>query len=763
VATAIIIIAASALLAVRFQQSADGARQEQVTFAGLAERSHEMNALEWQAIAEHGVNQELATAIERARQDTNSSLDQLPIENGKYDGLKQLGARYLAALDNELSLLVAGDMEGAVRATAEVTAPAFQTYHAELAQEVTEHDDEAGQAATSAKVGSGLALAVAVIVMGSLLWAWARSRRAVALRRLEDNALQRQASIFAALNDGIIIRDTEGRMVDVNHSAEKILGLSRRQLMNGARGDSTAGVEAITTLSGRMLDSVKSDGRWSGELEFVRQNDGAKLTGEVVIVPMCDHGDVATGTVSVIRDVTGRKAAEEEIRHLAYYDTLTGLPNRALFQDRLSQAMAQAQRHGQPFTLMSLDVDRLKVVNDTMGHPMGDRFLQAIAERLRSLVREADTVARVGGDEFMLLLPGIGRGEDAVAVCEKIYEALGSPLRIEGHDIDAYVSIGISMYPFDGRDTDTLLRNADAAMYRAKKLGNSYQLFTPAMNVKAAERLAIENGLNQALRRNEFVVYYQPQVDISTGAVVGTEALIRWQHPERGLVLPADFIPIAEDTGLIVPIGEWVLRTACQQAKAWRESGLPKLRMAVNLSARQFLQPDLAGTVGRVLEESGLEPSCLELEVTETVAMENASLGAAVLRALERMGVRLTIDDFGTGYSSLIYLKDFPVHSLKIDRSFVEHVSEDASDAAIVGASIALAHSLGLGVVAEGVETVKQLDFLREHGCDHGQGFLFAKPMPAGDLAKFLHTNRARWSLPARSAESRVPQAARTP
>ena len=735
--------------AVRFQQAADVAKEEQVTFARLAALAHEMSALEWQAMAEMGVDQELAGSAEGVRQGISRTLGQLPEEGGKYSGLKQLNSQYLAAIDDQFRLLAAGDLEGAARADTLRTDPTFDTYYKELEREVAEHDGEAARAATGAKVGSAVALAVAAIVMAALLWSLERSRSAAAIRNTEFRALRRQASIFATVHDGIIIRDTEGRILDVNPGAERILGLSKQELVEGPTTAASSGVRALTNLSRKVLRDIGRQGQWSGELRLVRQTDGAKLTCETVIVPMHDHRDLPTGTVAVIRDVSERKTAEEAIRRLAYYDTLTGLPNRALFQDRLTQIMAQALRHGLPFALMSLDVDRLKVINDTMGHGMGDRFLQAIAERLRSVLRDSDTVARVGGDEFMLLLPGVGRGEDAVGVCEKIYRAFASPLRIEGRDLDAYVSIGIGLYPGDGQDAETLLRNADTAMYRAKKLGNSYQLYTPAMNVKASERLAIESGLNQAMRRNEFVVHYQPQVDIDTGRVVGVEALVRWRHPEKGLLLPADFIPVAEDTGLIVPIGEWVLRTACTQARAWHEAGLPRLRMAVNLSARQFLQPDLAGMVGRILEETGFEPAWLELEITETVAMENAASGAEVLRALHRMGVRLTIDDFGTGYSSLIYLKDFPIQSLKIDRSFVKDISEDAHDAAIVGGSIAMAHSLKLDVVAEGVETVQQLDFLREHGCEHYQGFLFAGPMPAEELEAFVQTNAARPQLAA--------------
>ncbi len=444
-------------------------------------------------------------------------------------------------------------------------------------------------------------------------------------------------------------------------------------------------------------------------------------------------------------DITDRKRAEETIKHLAYHDALTDLPNRTLFKDRLTQALAQARRKGSMVAVLFLDLDQFKVVNDTLGHAEGDGLLRRVAERLAGLVREGDTVGRVGGDEFVLLLSEASQVEDAAEVAERILESLRGSWMLQGQEFRVTTSIGIALYPGDGDDAESLLRNADTAMYRAKEHGrDNYQLYTPAMNVRIAERLALENSLRHGLEREEFVVYYQPQVNIGTGQVVGVEALVRWQHPKRGLVLPAEFIPAAEETGLIVPLGEWVLRTACAQNKAWQEDGLPPVRVAVNLSARQFQQRNLMEVVAQVLEETGLAPRLLQLEITEGIAMKDVDFTITMLRGLREMGVQLAIDDFGTGYSSLAYLKRLPIDAVKIDRSFVSDLTVDANDAAIATTVIAMAHSLKLSVIAEGVETEEQLAFLNQRRCDEMQGYLFSRPVPAGALEKILRKDEHR-------------------
>jgi diguanylate cyclase (GGDEF)-like protein/PAS domain S-box-containing protein len=438
-------------------------------------------------------------------------------------------------------------------------------------------------------------------------------------------------------------------------------------------------------------------------------------------------------------DITERKRAEERIRSLAYHDTLTGLPNRLLFADRLGLAVAQAHRLGQQLAVLFLDLDGFKVINDSLGHSLGDRMLEIVAGRIQGALREGDTVARLGGDEFTLLLPGIARAEDAPKVAEKVLETLRQPIPIDGREFFVTGSIGISIYPDDGNDPETLVRNADAAMYRAKDRGrDTYQLYAAAMNATAVERLAMESSLRQALQQGALRLHYQPLLDLATGKVYGVEALLRWERPGRGLVFPDEFIPLAELTGLIIPIGPWVWRTACAQVKEWHERGHPDLRLAVNLSARQFQQPDIAAQVTRALEETAFPPTHLDLEITESYAMQNPEFAIQTLRELRAVGLSLSIDDFGVGYSSLSYLKRLPIDTLKIDRSFVRDITTDPDDAAIVTAVIAMARTLELTVVAEGVETEEQRAFLAAQGCDRAQGYLWSRAVPSEECEKLL-------------------------
>jgi len=446
--------------------------------------------------------------------------------------------------------------------------------------------------------------------------------------------------------------------------------------------------------------------------------------------------DAETGEVreivSVSRDISERKRAEEQIEYQAYHDALTGLPNRLLFRDRLTVALAHARRLQQPVAVMFLDLDGFKLVNDTLGHSLGDELLKAIATRLRAALREEDSIARMGGDEFTVLLSDLARPDDAAKIAQKLLDTIAEPIRVEGHELFVTTSIGIALFPNDGETAEALLKNADHAMYRAKDVGrNSYQLCTPAMNSRALERLSLENSLRRALDRGEFVLHYQPQINLATNGVVGMEALMRWNHPLQGVVPPATFIPIAEETRLIVPMGEWALREACRQAKEWQQTKYPSLRMAVNLSPRQFQSGDLRKIIASALAESGLDATSLELEITESTAMQNTERTIATLRAIREMGVRIAIDDFGTGHSSLNYLRSFPLDSVKIDQAFIHEIESSPSDRAIVSAIIAMAHGLALRVTAEGVETEEQLAFLRASGCEEVQGYLFGRPAPA--------------------------------
>jgi diguanylate cyclase (GGDEF)-like protein len=441
-----------------------------------------------------------------------------------------------------------------------------------------------------------------------------------------------------------------------------------------------------------------------------------------------------------------RKRYQVQLEHQANYDSLTGLPNRTLLHDRLRQAVF-AQRVVRAIAVVFIDLDHFKFINDSLGHSVGDELLKTVADRLRAVLRDGDTVARLGGDEFVLILNDQNNEEVVFRAMQRVVAAVNQPLTIDGKELYVTCSAGISLYPQDGPDVDTLLKNADVAMYRAKEAGrNNFQFFTAEMNQLVNERLQLENSLRRALERNEFRLHYQQKVNLKSGAVVGSEALLRWMHPEWGLVRPARFIPLAEETGLIVQIGEWVLEEACRQNRAWQLEGLDPGVVAVNLSARQFRQEGLVRAVSRVLTESGLDPSALEMEMTESMVMHNAEAAIAILQGLKSLGIALSVDDFGTGYSSLAYLKDLPLSTLKIDRSFVRDIkgSGDPGEGVLAQAIISLGHSLDLKVIAEGVETDAQLRFLGKHGCDEVQGFYYGEPVEPEAFARILAKNRRR-------------------
>jgi len=476
------------------------------------------------------------------------------------------------------------------------------------------------------------------------------------------------------------------------------------------------------------------------------RRDGAEAAIEDSAAPIHDRRGQVTGAVMVFHDVTATRALSQRMSYLAQHDSLTELPNRIVLNDRLIQAMSLARRRQKKLAVLFLDVDRFKHINDSLGHTIGDRLLQSVAQRLLECVRSSDTVSRQGGDEFVILLPEVAHVQDVSIAAEKILHALRAPHRIDKHDVHITASIGMVTYPDDGEDADTLLRNADFAMYQAKDGGrDNAQFFLTDMNVRALERQSLENGLRHALERKEFVLYYQPKMDLESGTMVGVEALIRWRHPQRGLVPPALFIPIAEECGFIVAIGRWVLREACLQGRAWQEAGLPPMRVSVNISAVELRAKDFVSGVRAILKETGLSPSCLELELTETFLMEDPDSTGEVLDALKGMGVQLALDDFGTGYSSLTYLQRFPIDALKIDQSFVRDLTTDVEDASIVSAVINMAKSLHMRVIAEGVETREQLEFLQEQRCPEAQGHYFSRPVPADEISKMRrHSDRRR-------------------
>ena len=556
-------------------------------------------------------------------------------------------------------------------------------------------------------------------------------------RKKSEEELQRLASIVEFSEDAIIGKNIDGVITSWNRGAEKIYGYTRDEVVGRDLSfllppERQAEIQAIMerVLSGQPIECLETQ-----RLTRI----GSAIDVSLSVSPIKDASGHIAGASTIARDITQRKAAEKQIQFLAYYDALTGLPNRTLLQDRLTRALASARRRKDKVALLFLDLDRFKTINDSLGHSVGDLVLQQVAERLKKWAREQDTVARVGGDEFLIVLTAVKEPADAAVAAERLMNAMTAEFVAQGHSLGVGCSIGISIFPEHGAEGETLIKNADAAMYSAKETGcNNFQFFTKDMNAQAVERLALENGLRLALAQKELFLMYQPQIEIATGRITGLEALLRWQHPELGLVPPDKFIRIAENSGLIMPIGEWVLRTACSQTRKWQDEGLLAVPVAVNVSAVQFRQTGFCELIGRVLSETGLAPQYLELELTESLLLSNADTMFSVLQDLRAMGLKLAIDDFGTGYSSLSYLRQFPVGKLKIDRSFIRDIAVDPDDAAITTAIISLAKSLNLKVIAEGVEDEAQMTFLTAHRCDEIQGYYFSKPLTVDKVADKL-------------------------
>ena len=564
--------------------------------------------------------------------------------------------------------------------------------------------------------------------------------RDITERKHAEAHLRMQTSAMNAAGDQIAITDPNGNIEFVNPALERAAGYSRDEALGRNITMFTSGPSSEAQ-SQTIWNTVRAGKTWHGEV-MTRRKDGTVCSEEMTVTPVKNEAGVVEHFVAIKRDITDKKVYEARLDQLAHHDSLTGLPNRLLFSDRLTQRIAEARRRGEQLAVMFLDMDRFKLINDTLGHNTGDIILQEVAERLKSTLRDVDTVARMGGDEFTLILSQVRNGEEAAMIGRRILEILSKPFALGGHELFLTASVGISLFPSDGSDVEMLVRNADAAMYHAKEQGrNTFHFYTEALNIAAVERMTLEAGLRKALERDELLAYYQPRVNVRTSEIVGIEALIRWQHPDLKLIAPAQFIPLAEETGLIVPMGEWMLRTACAQNKQWQESGLPPIEMGVNVSARQFQLADLVETVTRALRDTHLDPRYLVLELTESALMLNPEHAVSVLRDLKKLGVKVFIDDFGTGYSSLSHLKHFPIDAVKIDGSFIRGVTHDPDDAAIAGAVVAMAHSLKLKVIAEGVETLGQLDFLRSLDCDEMQGYFVSRPAPAEELLHALQAS----------------------
>jgi diguanylate cyclase (GGDEF)-like protein/PAS domain S-box-containing protein len=562
-----------------------------------------------------------------------------------------------------------------------------------------------------------------------------RVRERTEALRLSEGRLQNLVSLSA---DWIWEQDAELRFTYVSESVEAATGYSPHQLIGRphiARVDLHASPDAMA-----VWDSILDGRRPFRDFTYgFDRPDGVRCYVRISGEPVFDEAGHFKGYRGVGRDVTQDRLAEQKVQELARIDGLTGLPNRNMFLGELDRAIVRGRRKGEPFAVYFIDLDRFKTVNDTLGHDAGDELLKTMAQRLRMALRESDLVARLGGDEFVVLVEGDANVPSLTLVAQKLLAAIGEPMLLHGHRFHVTGSIGIGLFPSDGEDSATLLKHADAAMYLAKEKGkNNVQFYTAELARQAAREFELESALRQALLNDELLLYFQPKVHIAGGHMVGVEALLRWQHPTRGMVPPMDFIPLAEERGLIVPIGRWVIQAACQQIRDWRSTGLHAPAVAVNLSARQFASDTLVDDIKTALAAHQVEPAYLAVELTESVLMSDPERASHVLRQLHQLGIRISIDDFGTGYSSLSYLKRFPARTVKIDRSFIAGLPGDRDDVAITEAVIAMAHSLGLIVVAEGVETAEQLDTLRRLRCDEAQGYLLGRPMPAAELANCL-------------------------
>jgi diguanylate cyclase (GGDEF)-like protein/PAS domain S-box-containing protein len=542
-----------------------------------------------------------------------------------------------------------------------------------------------------------------------------------------------------SIGEAVLRTDVHGNIIYLNRMAETMTGWLRA----AALGHPVVDVLQISDAPGgamvrNAMDLGRDEHKASMSCSLTRR-DGVEFAIEISVTQTHDHDGTATGDVFAFHDVSAARARSVEMSRLAHHDSLTGLPNRMLFNDRLVQAISLAVRQNRQLAVLFVDLDHFKEINDSLGHGVGDKLLQSVAKRLLSCVRRTDTVSRLGGDEFVVLLSQVEHGEDAAVSARKILRSLALPHIIDEKSLDISVSVGVSTCPSDGLDAGVLMDKADTAMYDAKEHGrNNYQFFQPDMHARLAERQLIERDLRYALGRNEFLLHYQPKYDLVTRQITGVEALIRWVHPQRGLVAPKQFVPIAEECGLMSPIGRWVLLEACRQARAWSDAGLGIVPVAVNVSAAEFADKDFISAVRAVLIATGVEPQNLELEMTESALMEDAESTMVTLGALKAMGILLAIDDFGTGYSSFTYLRRFPVDALKLDQSFIQEITEDPVDAAIVSAMIGIGKSVNMRVIAEGVETLEQLKFLQLHGCAEGQGFYLSHPVIAEQAAKLL-------------------------
>lgn len=610
----------------------------------------------------------------------------------------------------------------------------------------------------TASVYRTLLYAVALLLAALILWAFLRIERnrrdlaqahrdlneRYAAQRAAEARLRLYATVFSSASEGITITDAATHIVAVNPAFSEITGYAEQEVIGKTPALLSSGRQSRDFYR-QMWIELDSLGMWRGEI-WNRRKDGAIYLEWLSISAVRDDAGRTTHYIGIFSDITERKESEQRFQHLIQHDALTGLPNRLLLFDRIGQALLQSKRTGTITALLFLGIDRFKNINDTFGHEIGDELLMQVSKRCAATLHETDTLARHGGDAFVAVLPELKQAHDATLIAHKLKQACSLPYQLAGHELTVTASIGIALAPQDGEDASTLLRNAEAAMYRAKQEGrDTSRFYKTGMNFASLSELLLETNLRTALDRGELLLYYQPKVDAASGALIGAEALMRWQRPEHGMILPSRFIALAEECGLIASLGEWALREVCRQQRVWLDAGLRAVPVAVNVSAPQFAHQDVAAVVASALATHDIPPELLELEMTESLLMKNAEHTVAVLNLLHDMKIRIAIDDFGTGYSSLSYLKKFPVHALKIDRVFVKDIDADGESVKLAAAIIALAHSMALHVVAEGVETEAQRDYLAAHGCDQFQGFLFDRPLPAEEFAQRLARQEKRF------------------
>ena len=592
-------------------------------------------------------------------------------------------------------------------------------------------------------VDKAYAAGAADFITKPIHWAILRNRVRYLLKDIDaERQLYLASTVFDNTSEGIVVTSSKGIIQSVNPAFSTITGFEAEEVV-GKNMSMVRSGRHNKAFYKKFWETLKVSGRWQGEF-WNRRKDGTIFPQWVTISAVRGADGQCTNYVGVFSDLSALKESEANLLYLSGHDSLTDLPNRHLFQERLALALTEAKERNGLVCVMLLDLDRFKIVNETLGHDKGDQLLVRVGKRLTKCLLQPATLGRMGGDEFGVIMPRLQHSQEAANTANNMLEALKKPFPIDGEEIEFFIgaSIGISLSPLDGEDVKTVLKSADAAMYHAKEQGrNNFQFYRDDLNTASMARMLMESSLRSALDKEEFLLHYQPQMDLATGRLIGAEALIRWQHPLQGMISPGEFIPLAEETGLIVPMGEWALRTACKQMRKWQKAGLPPVRVAVNLSGIQFKQPDFTDLVLRVLAETGIPNRWVELELTESIAMGDVEETYTKLNTLANHGIPLAIDDFGTGFSSLSYLKRFPIGTLKIDRSFVRNCTTDSEDAALIRTIIGLAHSLGLRVIAEGVEEEEQLEFLRDHRCNEVQGYLYSRPLSAKGFANFIKNN----------------------